>query len=62
MTSVQQDILMKLIEEYADLHRLKAQVEDEQYTYEWRYYVREDVERDMPIVKGKIEKILKGIL
>ena len=54
--------LMKLIEEYADLHRLKAQVEDEQYTYEWRYAVRKDVERDMPHVKHKIEKLIKGLL
>lgn len=54
--------IIKLIEEYAYLHRLKAQVEDEQYTYEWRHCVREDIERDMPIIKSKIEKMLKGLL
>lgn len=62
MTSVQQDILMKLIEEYANLNRLKAMAEDEQYTYEWRYAVRKDVERDMPHVKHKIEKFIKRLL
>ena len=54
--------LMKLIDEYAQLHRLKAEVRNEAYTYEWRYYIGKDVERDLPIVKAKLEKALKELL
>lgn len=62
MTSVQQDILMKLIEDYANLHRLKAMADDDQYSWEWQQGIKEEVAREMPIVKGKIEKLIKGLL
>lgn len=63
MTKVQQDILMKLIEKYADLKVLKNDsCNPYEYTAEWRYAAMQEAERELPIVKGKIEKILKGLL
>lgn len=62
MTKVQQEILLSLINEYANLHRCKAMADDEQYTNEWRYAVRKDTEQNIPIVKRRIELFIKGLL
>lgn len=54
-------VIMELIEEYAKLHRLKAEAENDAYTYEWQRLVKEDV-RDLSKVKRKLEQAIKDLL